>query len=130
MLGQILLDLLQVKEFGAELESQRQLVSENLSVALDLSRVTLLKLRQGLCIFFLGLEEVFVPLLVELLVLLDVCLLALLALLRLVEDELLVAAIVVLLLELRDPVLRHLGLNVLAFALTCVSVIFEDLAVT
>jgi len=98
-----------------------------LSVALDLSCVTFLKFGKSLCIFFLRLEEVFVPLLVEFLVLLDVCLLAFLALLSLVEDEFLVAAIVVLLLELRDPVLSHFGLNILSFALACVSVIFKDL---
>ena len=92
--------------------------------------MTFLKFRQRLGIFFLGLEQVLVPLLVEFLVLLDMCLLAFLALLRLVEDQLLVAAIVVLLLELRDPVLGHLGLNVLAFALACVPVIFEHLTVT
>ena len=92
--------------------------------------MTFLKFRQRLGIFFLGLEQVLVPLLVEFLVLLDVRLLAFLALLCLVEDELLVAAIVVLLLELRDPVLRHLGLNVLAFALTCAPVIFEHLTVS
>ena len=74
-------------------------------------------------------EEGFIPLLVEFLVLLDVCLLALLSLLRLVEDQFLVSAIVVLLLELCDPVLRHLGLNILSFTLTCISVVFEDLAI-
>jgi len=124
---QILLNLLQVQELGAELESQRQLVSKNLPVALNLSCVTFLKFGKCLGIFLLGLEEVFVPLLVEFLVLLDMCLLALLTLLRLVEDELLVPAIVVLLLELNDPVLGHLSLNILSFAFTCVSVIFEDL---
>jgi hypothetical protein len=73
------------------------------------------------------LEKVFVPLLVEFLVLLDMRLLALLTLLSLVENELLISAIVVLLLELDDTVLGHLGLNIFTFALTCVSVIFEDL---
>ena len=78
----------------------------------------------------MSLKEVFVPLLVEFLVLLDMGLLALLTLLRLVEDEFLVAAIVVLLLELNDPVFGHLSLNILSFALTCISVIFEDLTVS
>ena len=75
----------------------------------------------------MSLKEVFVPLLVEFLVLLDMGLLALLTLLRLVEDEFLVAAIVVLLLELNDPVFGHLSLHILAFLLTRVPVILQHL---
>ena len=63
---------------------------------------------------------------IEFLILFDVGLLALLSLLRLVEDQLLEAAVVVLLLELGDPVLGHLGLDVLAFPLACVPVVLEN----
>lgn len=98
-------------------------------VVLDLDGVTVLQLSQSLSILLLRLEQVLIPLLIEFLVLLDVRLLALLPLLSLVKDELLVSAVVVLLLKLSDPVLRHLSLNVLAFALTGVPVILEHLAV-
>ena len=86
-----------------------------------------LKFREGLPILLLGLEKIFVPLLVELLVLLDVSLLALLTLLSLVEDELLQATIVVLLLELGDTVLGHLGLDVLALLLASDPVVLQHL---
>ena len=65
--------------------------------------------------------------LVEFLVLLNVCLLTLLPLLRLIENEFLISAIVVLLLELGDSVLCHLSLDILAFALASVSMILKHL---
>ena len=129
LLGEVLLDLLEVEELGAELEGEGELVAEDLAVALDLCGVALLELGEGLGVLLLGLEEVLVPLLVELLVLLDVGLLALLALLGLVEDQLLVAPVVVLLLQLRDPVLRHLRLHVLPLPLARVPVLLQHLAV-
>ena len=67
--------------------------------------------------------------LVEFLILLDVSLLALLSLLSLVEDKLIVPAVIVLLLELGNTVLGHLGLHILALALAGLSMLFEDLAV-
>ena len=63
--------------------------------------------------------------LVEFLVLLNVCLLTLLPLLRLIENEFLISTIVVLLLELGDSVLCHLSLDILAFALASVSMILK-----
>ena len=51
-------------------------------------------------VFLLSLEEILVPLLVEFLILFDVGLLAIFSLLGLVEDELVVAALIVLHLEL------------------------------
>ena len=89
--------------------------------------MTVLKLSKGLGILLLSLKEILVPLLIEFLVLLDVGLFALFSLLGLVEDQLLVSTVVVLLLELRDPVLGHLGLDVLALTLTGVSVVFKHL---
>jgi len=127
LLGQVVLDLLHVQQLRAEFESEWKFVAEDLSIALDLSSVPGLELTQSLSILFLGLKQILVPLLVKLLVLLDVCLLALFTLLRLIEDELLVSAIVVLLLQLSNSILGHLGLNILSFALTCVSVILQHL---
>lgn len=83
---------------------------------------------EGLAILLLSLEQVLIPLFVELLVLLDVGLLALLTLLSLVEDEFLVAAVIVLLLELFNTVLSHLSLNVFALTLTGGSMLLEHLA--
>lgn len=123
------MNLLHVQELGAELEGQREVFAENLPILLNLYRMTVLKLPKRLCILFLGLQEVVVPLLVEFLILLDVGLFALLALLGLIEDELLVPPIVVVLLELINPVLCHLGLNVLAFLFAGVTMVFEHLAV-
>lgn len=64
---------------------------------------------------------------VELLILPDVSLLTLLALLRLIEDELLRTAIKVLLLQLFDAILCHLGFDVLAFALASIHVVLKHL---
>jgi len=66
-------------------------------------------------------------LLVEFLVLLNMRLLTLLPLLRLIENEFLISAIVVLLFELGDSILSHLCLDILAFALTSVSMILKHL---
>lgn len=62
--------------------------------------MSILELTESLGVFLLGLEEILVPLLVEFLILFDVGLLAIFSLLGLVEDELVVAALVVLHLEL------------------------------
>lgn len=130
MLGKRLLDRLLVQELSAELEREWQLIAEDLSILLDLNGMSVLQLGKSLAVLFLGLKQILIPLLVELLILLDVCLLALLTLLGLVEDELVVAAVIVLLLELSNTVLRHFGLNILPLALACLSVLLQDLAVS
>jgi hypothetical protein len=71
-----------------------------LSVLLQFESVSVLELTKSLGVFLLGLEEILVPLLVEFLILFDVGLLAIFSLLGLVEDELVVAALVILHLEL------------------------------
>ena len=109
------------------LELERELLLKNLSVLLDLLGVSILEGAKSLGVFLLGLEEILVPLLVELLVLLDVSLFALLLLLGLVEDQLLKLLLVVLMLELLQSLLSHLGLNVFALSLTVVSVLVQNL---
>lgn len=111
------------------LELERELLLKNLSVLLDLLGVSILEGAKSLGVFLLGLEEILVPLLVELLVLLDVSLFALLLLLSLVEDQLLKLLLVVLMLELLQSLLSHLGLNVFALSLTVVSVLVENLPI-
>lgn len=76
----------------------------------------------------MGGEEVLVPLLVELLVLLDVSLLALLSLLSLVEDKLLVSPVVVLDAKFSYSVFGHLSLYILALLFTCLPVVLERFA--
>ena len=88
------------------------------------------KLSECLCILLLSLEQVIIPLLVELLVLLDVSLLALFPLLLLVEDELLVSSLVVLVPELSNPVLGHFSLDILAFLLASLSVLLQGLTIS
>ena len=87
------------------------------------------ELTESLTIILLGAEEIMIPLLIEFLVLLNMGLLALLSLLSLVEDELLITAVIVLLLEFLNSVLSHLGLNILALTLAGGSMLFEHLAV-
>ena len=92
--------LLLIKQFAAVFELEWQLFLENLSVLLNFLGVSIFKSAKSLGILLLGLEKVFVPLLVELLVLLDVSLFALLLLLGLVENEFLQLLLIVLVLEL------------------------------
>ena len=91
--------------------------------------MAVLKLAKGLTVFLLSLQQVLIPLLVELLILLDMCLFAFFSLLSLIEDEFLHPAVVILLLQLRDTVLCHFGLNVFALLLTSQSVILKDFTV-
>ena len=128
LLSETGLDSLLVEELSAELKGEGQLLLQLLPVSLQLHGVSLLKFSQSLGVLLLGLEEILVPLLVELLVLLDVGLLALLSLLGLVEHQLLVPPVVVLEPQLRDAVLGHLGLDVLALLLARLSMLFESFA--
>lgn len=127
LLGHTGLHLLLVKELATVLELERELLLENLSVLLDLLGVSILEGAKSLGVFLLGLEKILVPLLVELLVLLDMSLLALLLLLGLVEDQLLKLLLVVLMLELLQSLLSHLGLNVFALSLAIVSMLIKNL---
>lgn len=111
------------------LELERELLLKNLSVLLDFLGMSILEGAKSLGILLLGLEEILVPLLVELLILLDVGLFALLLLLSLVENELLKLLLVVLMLELLQSLLSHFGLNVFALSFTIVSVLVENLPV-
>ena len=100
-----------------------------MTILLKLKSVLVLELTEGLAILLLGLKKILIPLLVEFLILLYMSLLALLSLLSLVEDELLITAVIVLLLEFLNSVLSHLGLNILSLTLASSSMLFEDLAV-
>jgi hypothetical protein len=88
--------------------------------------VAVFKLTQSLSIFFLRLEEVLIPLLVELLVLLNMSLLTLFSLLCLIENELFVTALVVLVLQFSNSVLSHLSLDVLLLLLASPSMVLKD----
>ena len=127
MLGHTGLHLLLVKELAAVLELEWELLLKNLSVLLDFLGVSIFEGAKSLSILLLGLEEILIPLLVELLILLDMSLFALLLLLSLVEDELLELLLVILMLKFLQSLLGHLGLNVFALSLAIVSVLVENL---
>ena len=126
LLGQLLLDLLQVEQLSRLLESQGQPLLENLSVLLQVAHVALLKSADRLLVLLLNLRQRVVPALVEVLVLHEMGLLYLLALTCLIVDELLASAVEVLDLELLDAVLGHLSLHVLTLCLALLSVLFKD----
>ena len=127
MLGHTGLHLLLVKELAAVLELEWELLLKNLSVLLDFLGVSIFEGAKSLSILLLGLEEILIPLLVELLILLDMSLFALLLLLSLVEDELLELLLVILMLKFLQSLLGHLGLNVFALSLAIVSMLVENL---
>ena len=118
-----------VQKLRAELEGQWELLTKDLSIALNLDGVSVFEFTKSLGIFLLGLEQIFIPLLIEFLILLDVSLFTFFSLLSLVENKLLISSIVVLLLEFLDSILGHLSLDVLALTLTGVSVILKNLTV-
>ena len=129
LFGKIVLNLLHVQKLRAELEGQWELLTKDLSIALNLDGVSVFEFTKSLGIFLLGLKQIFIPLLIEFLILLDVSLFTFFSLLSLVENKLLISSIVVLLLEFLDSILGHLSLDVLALALTGVSVILKYLTV-
>ena len=125
LLSETFLNFLLVQKLGGEFESQGQFLLKHLAIFLDLLSVSVLELSKSLSVLLLGVEEVLVPLLVKFLVLLNMCLLTLLPLLSLIEDQLLVTAIVVLMLQLCDSVFGHLSLYVFLLMLTSSSMVFE-----
>jgi hypothetical protein len=96
LLGKTGLDSLQVQKLWAELESHWKFLVKLLVVIFELHGMLSLELSEGLSILLLSLEEIIVPLLVELVILLDMCLLTLISLLSLVEDQLILLSLIVL----------------------------------
>lgn len=96
LFGEIRLDLLLIQKFGAKFECQWKVLFQSRPICLNLLSMSIFKLTECLSILFLGLKEIFVPLLVEFLVLFNVCLLTFLFLLGLVENEFLISPIVIL----------------------------------
>lgn len=127
LLGEGSLDSLVVQKLGAELEGEWKLFVEILVVFFELELMLSLKSAECLGILTLGLKKVVVPLLVELVVLLDVSVLTLLSLLCLLEDELVQLSLIVLVLKLSNSVFGHFSFNILAFNFTSVSVFLKDL---
>lgn len=103
---------------------KREILFQLVSVVFDFLGVTILKFSQSLGIFFLGLEEVIIPLLIKFLVLLDMSLFAFFSLLGLIENQFLIPSIAILLLKFEDSILGHFSFNVLSFNLASMSVIF------
>ena len=96
LFGEIRLDLLLIQKFGGKFECQWKSLFQSRSVCLNLLSMSIFKLTEGLSILFLGLKEIFVPLLVEFLVLFNMSLLTFLFLLGLVENEFLISPVVIL----------------------------------
>lgn len=126
LLSEAFLNFLLVEELRREFESKRQFFLENLAVFFNLLGMSILEFSESLSVFLLSVEKILVPLLIELLVLLNMCLFTLLSLLSLVENQLLVTAIVVLMLKLCNSVLGHLSLHIFLLMLTGSSVVFKN----
>ena len=123
--GKLSLNGLQVEQLGAELEGEGELLLKHLPIFLEITNVTLLECANRLLILSLHLSESIIPTLVEVLVLHQVCLLYLLALSRLIKDQLLPATIEVLDLQLLNTVLSHLCLHVLALHLALLAMFLK-----
>ena len=110
LLGQIRLNLAQVEQLSRELESQGQRLFQLLAILFQAFSVQVLNIHNFLLIFVLSLLKLFVPMLVELLVLLNVSSLALFSLLLVIEEHFLHFKVVLLLFQLSNSVLGHLSL--------------------
>ena len=110
LLGQVGLNLAQVEQLSRELESQRKSLFQVLTVLTQLLGLPILQIRDFHLIFLLGLLKDCVPVLVELLVLLDVGLLDFLLSLLMGKHQVLELHVELLLLELKDAVLCQLSL--------------------
>ena len=123
---ELTLDGLQVQELSRQLESKGKLLLEHLTVLLKIADVALLKSTDGLLILLLDLSKSIVPSLIEVLVLHQMSLLDLFSLAGLIINQLFTAAIVILNLELRNAVLGHFCLNILALHLALFTMLFQD----
>jgi len=126
LLGEGLLDGSEVEELCGVLEDHGQILLEVLSVLLQTLCVSVLKVDDLSLIFLLGSLKLEVPVLVEILVLFNMGLLDFFLLLLMGEHELLVLHVVFLLLELLDPVLGHLSLDVAILLLAGDSVLLHS----
>jgi len=127
LLRQTSLNLLKIQKFGAEFESERQLLFKLSPISLNLRGMLVLQLSERLCVFLLSLEKVVIPLLVKLLILLNMRLFAFFPLLSLVENKFFLLSGVVLKLQLSNPILRHFCLDVLAILFAGVPVLLKNL---
>jgi hypothetical protein len=118
LLGHLVLDLSQVEQLSGLLVLCWQGGLQVLTVVLQVLGVLFLHGENLVLVVLLSLLELVVPVLIEVLVLLNVGLFAFFALLLVHEDQFLLLAVKVLLLKLSNAVLCHLGLDVatLAFA--------------
>ena len=110
LLRQVCLNLSLVKELGRLFECERERLLKHGPILLQLLSVQDLKLLELLLVLLLRLGENGVPMLIELLVLLDMRLLDFLLALLMSEHKLLILHVEFLLLQLKNTVLRHLGL--------------------
>lgn len=124
--SKLLLDLLQVKKLGTQLEGKWKLSFELLTVFLKLANMSLLKSTDGLLVLLFDLCKGFVPSLVEVLVLHEVRMFYLFSFARLIVYQLLTTTIEVLDLKLLNSVLCHLCLDVLAFSFALLTVVFQN----
>ena len=99
------------------------------SVAFDFLCVSIFKLTQGLCIFFLSLKKILVPLWIKLLILLNMSLFTLFPLLSLIENQFFVFSLLILLFQIRNSVFRHLSFDIFTFFLAGMSVLFKYLTI-
>jgi len=110
LLGQVSLDLALVQKLRREFEYKGQCLLKLLAILLQLLCVSNFELFNLDLVLLLGLRQHSVPMLVELLVLLDVCRLDVLLTTLVSKDHLLVVHVELLLLELSDSILSHFSL--------------------
>ena len=125
LFGQTCLDFPQVEQLSRGFPSPWQFLLKVLSVGLKLSGVTVLGGQNLILVIFLGSLELAIPVLIELLVLLDVSLFALFTLLLMQELHFFDLLVVVLVLQLGNPVFGHFSLDIAAILLTGSAVLFH-----
>ena len=116
--SKVCLNLLFIQKLHAEFKGERQLFFKGISVGFDLLTVSTFKFTESLGILFLSLKKIFIPLLIEFLILLDVSLFTFIFLLFLIKLEFFNLSLSKLTFQLFNSVFGHLGFNVFLFMLT------------
>ena len=97
-----------------------------MSILLQLLSVSIFKFSKCLSIFFLSLKKIIIPLLIEFLILLDMCSLTFLSLLCLIEDKFIMSSFIILLFKFSNSIQGHFSFNIFPFHLTGLSMLFKN----
>ena len=129
LLGEVLLDLSEIEEFGRKFECERQFLLQFTPVLLKIFSVSIFELNNLILVVFLSFLQNVVPMRVKFLILFDMSLLDFFLSLLVRKEQLLVRHVVLLLAQLHNSVLGHFSLHIVARFFTLFAVLFHCRAI-